>query len=149
MKKYKPKFQKKITLRYLYEEVIRLRLIQYGLVGVSGALLNVGITWLLTEYFLGVDRYTIAFGIGIVVNIIYNFVLHTTTVFHTKKNHYKRFIIYAIYSLFMLYLQTTTAKIITNIIGDQYYLLVVGGVILFYALFNFVVFKLFLFKEKT
>ena len=132
----------------LIKLLYKAKFIHYFLVGISGVFINLFLTWFLTTFFFGVDNYFHAYLIGLSANIIYNFTLHSTVSFNTKKYHTKRFFFFAAYSLGMAALQAIAVKATTNVIGNELYLLVVVGYIILFSLFNFVFFKAFLFNER-
>lgn len=134
---------------YLFSLLCNSRLIHFLSVGSAGALLNLFLTWSFTEFVFGQERYLDAFIIGIVGNLIFNFVLNTLITFKTKTRHARRFMGFVAYSLSMAGIQYYTVKSITPLVGIDWYLLVIAGVILAYAFLNFLFFKHILFREVS
>jgi len=112
--------------------------------GVGLALL---ITWSLTEYVFGLENYFTSYLIGLAINLIYNFILHTKVSFHTKNHYPQRFVIFVIYSLLLASLQAVTVKILTPIFGIEFYLFVIASVILIYSTISYFIFKFIIFSE--
>ncbi len=108
-----------------------------------------GITFLLTHFVFGTERYFTAFLIGTAVNVLYNFTLYTLAIFKTKGRHLRRFAIFAVYSAIMTVVQLALVNFITRSTGPEFYLVVIAGVIFVGALFNYVVFKTSIFKTAT
>lgn len=126
-----------------------LQLTSFVVVGGVGTLINLGSTLLLVEFFLGVDRYFLANMIGLLANIIFNFVLYTLAVFKARHNHVRRLAIFVTYSILIAILYAATIKVVTPIVGIKYYLGVSISAIAFFAVVNFLVFKLSIFKEPS
>ena len=131
-----------------YKLFYKHRLIHFLFTGGTGVLINIGITGLLTEFVLGRENYFSAYLIGLTANLIYNFTLHTVMTFKTKKNHKSRFTIFIVYSLLMALLQAILINTIVSLIGVDYYLFVIGSVILTFSFITYIFFKLLLFNEK-
>ena len=133
---------KKIVL-YTY----KIRLIHFLFVGGTGVLINLLLTWFFTEFVFGIEQYFYGYLIGLIANLVYNFILHTVLTYKTKKKHMMRFQLFIAYSLIMSFIQAAVIKFITPRIGLEWYLVIIGTVILVFSLLTFVVFKLWLFKE--
>lgn len=127
----------------LYSDLFR----RFIFTGTGGALLSILTTWALTAYVFGVDNYFSAYLIGIAVNLVFNFVMYTIAVFKTTRDHARRLAVFLFYGVIMAFLQGTTVQLITAHLGVSWYLLVIAGVIAGFALLNFFVFKLSIFKE--
>lgn len=125
------------------------RITQFVFVGGSGVVLNLAIVFLLTEFYFGQDNYFYAYLIGLGTNIIYNFTLHTIVTFQTQTHHSLRFIGFGIYTIAMSFLQAIVVKNLVNLIGTQYYLLIIASIISIFSLVTFVLFKFVLFKKKS
>ena len=124
------------------------RLVHFFAVGMKGVALNLCITALLTELFFGRENYFSAYLIGLSANLLYNFLLHTFVTFKTRSRHAVRLIAFVAYSLGLAYLQAQLVRYLTNLIGVDWYLVVISSVILTFSFGTFIVFKLLLFKER-
>ena len=131
----------------MYRYLIQGSYPRFFMTGASGAVLNVLVTWVFTEYVFGRPDYFYAYTLGLVANILYNFVMHTFLTFKTTQNHVKRFSIFFGYSIFATYLQAVTVKALVPVFGLHYYIIVIAGTILVYSFVNFFVFKTKIFKE--
>ena len=125
----------------------RVRYLHFFAVGISGVGLNLAITVGLTEFFLGRENYFTAYLVGLGANLIYNFVLHTLVTFKTEGSHARRLILFLGYSVLLAYLQTRVVRYLTNLIGVDWYALVIASVILVFSIMTFVLFKFVLFKK--
>ena len=125
-----------IVKRYLPEWLVSLfeRYVSFFLTGASGAMLNLGVTWLLTTYVFGIDQY--------------NFVRHSLVTFQTRDGHWKRFAAFILYSLVMTGLQYVVVRNIVSLTGEQFYLLVIAGVIAVFSTVTFLVCNYWLFNES-
>jgi putative flippase GtrA len=117
------------------------------IIGGTGTLLNLSITWLVVTFVLGLENYFFGTMIGLSANILYNFTFYTRAVFKTQKNHVRRLIIFSIYSTIIALLYATFVKVATPVVGAPYYILVSIGAILFFAVVNYLVLKTSIFKE--
>lgn len=124
-----------------------LKVIQFLLVGGTGVLLQLAVTCILTQFLFGVKQYYIGYAIGLIANLIYNFILHTKFTFNTKNKHKKRLIRFITYSLSVALFQYVLVRVITKLTGDAWYLLVIAIVILICSILTYFTFKLWLFKE--
>ena len=127
--------------------VARHRFLRFALVGGTGACIGLGTTWFLTELIFGLERYFTAYLVGTAVTLIYNLTLYSYAVFGTTRNHARRLIVYLGYILMMIAIQASVVRIITPLIGLEWYLLVITAVVGTFAAFNFLVFKLAIFRE--
>lgn len=120
---------------------------RFFLTGVTGAALSLLITWGLTTFILGTDHYFSAYLVGISVNLLFNFLVYTYAVFKTTHDHLRRLGVFLFYGVIMAFLQGATVHFITSLVGATHYLFVIAGVIALFAVLNFFVFKLSIFKE--
>lgn len=134
-------------LATIYHMLIRGSYTRFFITGATGALLNIAVTWILAEFVFGRPQYFYAYTIGMVVNIMYNFILHTFLTFKTTGGHTRRFIVFFLYSVLVTYIQAITVKWLVPIVGLQYYVIVIAGVIFFYSTINFFIFKAKIFKS--
>jgi len=145
--------QEQITFAKLFSPVFILHLlykykyIHFFLTGMSGVGLALLITWSLTEHVFGLENYFTSYLIGLAANLVYNFILHTKVNFHTKMNHPRRFVIFVIYSLLLASLQAVTVKLLTPVIGVEFYLFVIAAIILMYSTISYFIFKFIIFSE--
>lgn len=130
------------------EKIIKTRFLHFFITGASGVALNLLTTFFLTKYVFGQDRFFAAYLIGSGVNLTYNFSLHTVITFKTKKRHLRRFGFFIIFSAVSAYVQILTVKVVTDLVGKQWYLLVIAGTILILSIISFIFFKWHLFDEK-
>ena len=167
-----------ITLRNLLSPkfvvglFIRTRYLHFFMTGATGVVLNLFVSWFFVEFIFLRDEYfvfnnllkdtTLGVIMGQTINLIYNFYLHTKMTFKTKENHKRRFVIFIAYSLFMTYVVIVPLiLVLRNFLGFVFpytylnflvgfeYLIASAVVILFFSFFNFIVFKIWLFKDKT
>ena len=132
----------------IFSLLYKYRYIQFFLVGAGGVLLDLAVSWLLTTFVFGLERYFTAYLFGIAVNLLWNFTIYTRTIFKTRHYHVRRFAVFLVWSIGMTILQAYVVRFITPLVGLQYYLLVIAGVILFFSFINFFVFKLSIFRER-
>lgn len=125
----------------------RVRYLHFFAVGISGVGLNLAITVGLTEFFLGREHYFTAYLIGLGANLIYNFVLHTVVTFKTEGSHARRLLLFLGYSIALAYLQTRVVRYLTDLVGVDWYAIIIASVILVFSIFTFILFKFVLFKE--
>ncbi len=141
-------FNNILSPKFVFNLLYKYKYIHFFLTGASGALVALIIIALLTEFIFGQEKYFTAYLIGLLLNLIYNFTLHTKISFKTKKKHIRRFTIFITYSLIMASIQATIVKIFTPILGLEYYLFVIASTILLFSIINFFSCKLLIFFEK-
>lgn len=117
--------------------------------GVTGVLINLGLTWLLTTFVFGIERYFTAYLFGIVANLLFNFTLYSIAIFKTEHDHIKRLGVFVLYSLAMTWMQASLVKVVTPLVGLEFYLIVIAITILAFSFLNFFIFKLALFRERS
>lgn len=123
------------------------RFLHFLFTGAGGALLNLFTTWIFTRFVFGLNQYFYAYLLGVSVNFIFNFVVHTVVTFRTTKNHLRRLLFFTAYSVCYVVLLSLLVGYITPIVGVRYYLLVIASIIGLLSLVNFFVFKHSLFRE--
>lgn len=133
---------------YIFNLLYKYKYIHFFATGLSGVIINLTITWLLTEFYFGLDNYFYSYLFGLSANIIWNFIIHTQINFKIKTKYLKRFIIFVIYTLILSFIQANLVKLIVPIIGLKYYLLIIASVILFFSFLTFIIFKFWLFKNE-
>ena len=127
----------------------RTRYLHYFMVGISGVAVNLGISVVLTELFFGRDNYFTAYLIGLSVGLLYNFILHTVVTFKTSGNHAARLFFFLAYSLALTYVQAQVVRNLTDIVGVNWYVVVIASVIMVFSVITFVLFKFVLFKTTS
>ena len=132
---------------FVFRLLVKTNYLLFFLVGISGVVLNLAITWYLTEFVFGRELYFDAYLIGLGVTLCYLFTLHTFITFNTKDKHIRRFVLFITYSLVMSGVQAFLVKTITPIVGIHYYLVVIASIILIFSTVTFLLFKLALFRE--
>ena len=123
------------------------RIILFVLTGGSGVLLNLAMTAALTEFYYGREGYFRAYLIGLVVNIIYNFALHSRYTFATKKGHKRRFVVFVLYNFAMTVLQSFAIKGLVHAVGVDYYLPVIAVVIASFSFVTYLIYRFWLFHS--
>ncbi len=126
----------------------RYRFIHFLVIGGTGVVINLGVTWFLTTFFFGLEDYFTAYICGLIANLLFNFVLYSKVVFGTSRDHTRRLIVFMIYSICMASFQAWLVSVLVPLIGLKFYLIVIAGVIGFFSIVNFFIFKLSLFKER-
>ncbi len=134
----------KKTIGYLWHT----RFAHFFAVGSSGVLINLALTAFFAELVFGREQYFSAYLIGLSANLLYNFILHTIVTFKTKDKHFRRLVIFVAYSLTLAYVQARVVKTLTELIGIDWYLVVIAGVIMVFSILTFILFKLVLFRAE-
>ena len=150
----------------------KVRYLHFFAIGSTSVVLNLFLTWLFVEFVFLKSEYlifdlkfkdsTFGFIIGETVGLTYNFCLNAIITFRTRKKLKRRFVLFVLYSLLMTYLAVFPATLILrnyleyvfalinlNFLVGAAYLIAASLVILFFSFFNFVLFKIWLFKDKT
>jgi putative flippase GtrA len=140
-------FSNSLNPFFMFKLLYKYNYIYFFIVGIIGLIINLSTVYILTEYFFGLENYYLGYLFGLTLNLIFNFTFHTILTFKTKKNHKKRFILFIIYSLLLTFLQAVTVKIVTPIVGLEYYLVVIASFILIFSTITFLFFKLYLFRN--
>lgn len=122
---------------------------QFFIVGVLGVSVQLFVTWFFTYFVFGLERYFMGYLIGLFVTLLFNFILHTFFTFKTKSNHGKRFFLFVLDYVAMIFIQAFMVRYFTAFFGVQYYLLVIAGIIFALSNLNFLFFKFFIFKNTT
>lgn len=123
------------------------RYLHFFIVGTTGVALNLALTVFFAELVFGRENYFNAYIIGLVANLLYNFVLHTLVTFKTKGRHLQRLSIFFAYSLMLAYIQSYVVKHLTELVGVNWYIIVIASVILVFSVITFLLFKFVLFKS--
>ena len=133
------------NLKIWYKILLNSRFLHYLLVGGSGVLIQLFLTWSLTKFIFGIDKYYISYSIALLVNLIYSFLLHVEVTFKSQKK-WSYFIIFLLYSLLMTILQFILVRFLVKIFGTSFYLMIISLIILFFSIINFIFFKFKLFR---
>jgi len=135
---------------FMFKLFHKHRYLHFFIVGSTGVLIQLITTWFFIMFIFGQDKKFESYLIGLTLNLIYNFILYSLTTFKTKKNHITRFIFYLIYSFMLAFIQANIVKSLESILnpGVYLFLLIITFVILLFSTITFLVFKLWLFKEK-
>ncbi len=137
--------------RILPEKIFRVlfvhKYLHFFATGVTGVALNLVITWIFTRFVFGLEGYFSAYLIGVAINLIFNFTIHTIVTFKTKDRVAERMVGFLAYSLSMTTFQAWVVKTLTPKIGLEYYIFVIGGVIFVFSIVTFLLFKFFLFRN--
>lgn len=115
--------------------------IKYNIVGVAGVILNLVITFLLTEFLLGRPNYIYAFVIGNVFNIAYNYATYVKYIFPVHGMSLNKKIFFLAYSSLIALLQIVLSSVIVSIVGVGLYLPVLAVVIGVISVVSFFIFK--------
>ncbi len=141
-------FKKLCSPPFVLDLLIRYKYIHFLVIGVTGLGLALLIIFLLTEFVFGRENYYTAYLIGLVINLTYNFVLHTLISFRTQRKHVSRFIVFIVYNLLMASFQATVVGFVTPIIGVDFYIFIIATVVFIFSIINYLVFKLVVFFEQ-
>lgn len=125
----------------------RTRFVHFFVIGMTGVGINLGLTAFFAELVFGREQYFYAYLIGLFANLLYNFILHTRVTFKTRGNHTRRLTIFAAYSLVLAYVQAHVVRFLTDLVGVNWYLVVIASVIFAFSVVTFLMFKFVLFKE--
>lgn len=134
---------------YSYKLLYKYRVIHFFVNGAIGVLINLGVTAFLAELVFGREDYFYAYLIGLTSNLLYNFISHTMITFRTKNKHTKRLVIFVTYSLIASFIQSVIIKNVVDLIGVNFYLIVIASTILIFSIITFIIFKIWIFKEKN
>lgn len=135
--------------RWWFRLLHNSRYLHFLVVGVSGVAINLGITAFFAELVFGREEYFSAYLIGLSANLLYNFILHTAVTFKTKEKHGRRLAVFVAYSLTLAYVQTKVVKWVTDLVGVDWYLVVIASVIFVFSMLTFLLFKFVLFRKKA
>lgn len=122
----------------------------YGLVGVGGAIANILVTWLFTEFVFGIEQYFAGYVLGLAANILFNFIFHALYTFRTRNELVvRRFTLFTLYSLILIIFHTVSVRLLVPVVGEHLYLLVIAAVITFYSIITFLVSRYYIFSDKV
>lgn len=136
-----------MNIPQLINKLLSTRLPHFALISGVGLAINLSFVTLFTELVFGRERYFSAYIIGLVANLLFNFIFHTIYTFKTKQRHTRRFIFFIVYNLVMSYIQARIIDWIVPIIGYDWYLFIIISIICFFAVFSFILYKFGLFKD--
>jgi hypothetical protein len=131
----------------IYDLVVKTKYLHFFATGVTGVLINLFATWFLTTFVFGLENYFSGYTIGIVLNLAFNFTVHTIVTFKARRHVFQRMLGFTAYSISMTLFQAWVVKTITPIVGLQWYLGVIASVIFIFSIVTFLLFKYFLFRD--
>ncbi len=143
MKKFKTLFQ------YLKNDLLQLRIIKFGLVGMTGVGVNMGMLYILTEYLHII--YIISSLIAIEISILSNFFLNDLWTWgdRVKKSFWERFIQYHIsVGLTAILANWLILLLLTEFFGIYYLISNLIGIAVG-TLSNYILNDLWTFKQKS
>ena len=82
-----------------YDLVVRTKYLHFFLTGVTGVFINLVSTWVLTTFVFGLENYFSGYIIGVVLNLAFNFTVHTIVTFKAKNHVFQRMLGFTAYSL--------------------------------------------------
>ncbi|UCF65392.1 MAG: GtrA family protein [bacterium] len=143
MKKFKSLFQ------YLKNDLLQLRILKFGLVGMTGVGVNMGMLYILTEYLHII--YIISSLIAIEISILSNFFLNDLWTWgdRVKKSFWERFIQYHIsVGLTAILANWLILLLLTEFFGIYYLISNLIGIAVG-TLSNYILNDLWTFKQKS
>ena len=117
------------------------------IIGGIGVLINLVVTFLLTEFILGRENYLLGFIIGTLINITYNFITYSLIIFKKRKVDLSRKFLFFMYSIFIVYFQIISVDFLVELLGINWYMIVIIFVIGFLSVLSFLFFKYFIFHK--
>ncbi|MFC1800896.1 glycosyltransferase family 39 protein [Nanoarchaeota archaeon] len=121
---------------------------RYMIFGGIGVILNLLITFTLTEFVLGRPNYWYAFLIGTIFNVIFNFIFYSRFVFAFKNISKEKKYLFFLFSGLILSLQLIITREIVPWFNLDYYLLTIMLVIFSLGIGSFFFSRTFVFSEK-
>lgn len=113
--------------------------------GGTGALINISITYTLTEFFQ--IWYLLSFVIGGICNILFNFLFHVKITFQASKDFFTRLMKFFIVSITYGVVSIALVKFLVDTL-QLYYLVAVVSVIGALSIINFLINKHLIFQNK-
>lgn len=135
-----------MSLLSVYTAIIRLRIVRFLAVGVSAVALHLLVTYLLTTFVFGLQGYFYGYSIGLILTLCYNYVLHSVYTFERQKMNTSRFFLFIAVTLTISLLQAATVKIVTPLVGLEWYLVSIFFVVISYSALTFLFLKFWLFR---
>lgn len=123
------------------------KIIRFILTGGTGLLINLLVTGILTEFVFGREHYFYGYLLGLTANMVYNFALYTVFTFKPSAKHKRRFLLYVIYYICMTLTQIGIVKMLTALVGVDWYLLVIALTIATLSVITYLTCNLFIFKK--
>jgi len=140
---------KKEKLRHLIHSYLGFQYLKYTLIGVPGFLINLAITFGLTEFLFGRPNYIYAFAIGTLVNLIYNYIVYVRYIFPTRGVAAKKKVVFFAYSLAVVFVQIALTNVLVPIAGIDFYLPVLIIVMGFITFVSYFLFKSHIFSQSA
>jgi putative flippase GtrA len=116
------------------------------LTGGSGALLSVVVTYLCVEYIFGIEEYFTAYLLGVVCGVVYAFAVFAFAVFKTTERLVRKFALFSGYMAVLVIVQAAAVNMLVPIVGSEYYLVVIVGVIAALSIVNYGVYANIIFR---
>lgn len=138
----------KIEAIDIISKLMSYKFVNFLFMGGIGVGLNLVITLVLTEFFLGRENYFISFIIGTLVNISYNFLAYSLITFKQKKISLNKKFLFYLYSIAIVILQLLSVKHITYLLGVNWYFVIMIFVIGIFSLVSFFFFNNYIFSKK-
>jgi len=136
---------KKIFYKLYKKLLLFRRYIIFIFGGGLGLVINLLITFVLTEYFYLWHMFS--YSIGLTLNIIINYIYHTKITFKIERSK-NRLIKFVVVFLLMVLLNWFFVYYFTEIIGfKKYYLIVIVAVTFVLSIINYLINKLYVFKK--
>jgi len=120
--------------------------IKFSISSIIGVLVNLLLTFTLTELVFGRPQYFYAYIIGLSVGLLTQFAMHTIYTFNNKDFMLRKLLLFFGYAILMSFLQAYVVKRLTESIGVDYYLLVIIGVIVFFYMLGYFINRKYVFK---
>lgn len=119
--------------------------IQTLLVSGSGVLLSLSIVFVLTELYFGRERYFEAYLIATGISIMYAFIMFIR-LYSVQKGYLFRFILFLVYMLVLVVVQTVVIRHSVNLYGVDWYLLVITTIVGVLSFLSFFVYRYIIFR---
>jgi len=140
---------KRHRIKHLAFSYFGTHYIKYNIIGGAGVILNLAITFLLTEFLLGRQNYIYAFIIGNIFNIAYNYVTYIKYIFPAKGLTLQKKAFFVAYSMTIAFAQIVFSKVLVSFTGVDLYLPVLIIVIGALSIVSFFLFKSHLFNTDS
>lgn len=129
-------------------ELLSTQFLRFLLVGGSGALLNLVVSWGAVKYWLGMDMYLMGSALGLIVNIIYNFFAYSYFAFNSRQRDLRTFIVFLVYSMCTIIVYLSLLRIAVSFMGPSWYLVASAVIIGVLAIVNFFIAKTAIFIRR-
>lgn len=133
----------------LFQKIFGKKFFIFLFIGGLGVLINIIVTFLLTEFVFGQEKYIYSFIIGTLINITYNLIFYSKYTFKVNKISFNQKIIFYSYSWFIVFLQVYLVNFFVQLIGIKYYIFVIILIIGILSIFSFLFFKFVIFNNNN